>query len=228
MHHHLLLGISDYGVELTDSPENLAKAGKFHKVPILLGTNANEGSIFSQLSHFVTADEYEADVIQKFGQEIGQQVLSYYPASNFSSPWWASVYLNSDASFSCPARRSARWLSKQVPVYLYFFTHVITETKVDPFLGAFHGVELPFVFAAPNGYYFGFPMVFTPWEVTFQQKVSRYWSQFAITGNPNLQGLPTWPEYNESTDSNIVLDETISSVNGLKQAACDFWDTLPY
>jgi para-nitrobenzyl esterase len=36
-----------------------------------------------------------------------------------------------------------------------------------------------------------------------------YWTQFAKTGNPNTEGLPEWPRYQQSADRNIILDATI-------------------
>jgi len=217
------------GVEITEAPEILAKKGMFHKVPVMVGSNANEGTIFTKLPHSLTEEEYIKAVLQGFGQQLGQQVLLHYPATNYPSPWWASTALWGDLSFSCPARRSGRWLSTQVPVYLYFYTHVIAEINLfNKYLGSFHGAELPFVFGDPDGVYFGIPIIFTYWERILQTNMVDYWSQFAISGNPNSGATPYWPQYDSTTDSNIVLDENISVISGLKKDLCDFWDTVPY
>jgi len=218
------------GVEITAAPEKLAAMGLIQHVPVIVGSNANEGSIFSVLPHSLTEQQYEEAISTDFGSVFGPQILAHYPASNYKSPWWASVMIYTDLSFACPARRSARWLSSNgIPVFLYHWTHVIFETIVfAPYLGAFHGVELPFVFNDPDGTYFGFPFIFTPEEKIFQKKAAAYWSQFAISGNPNVEGLPHWPQYEQATDSNIVLNENIANSTGLKKRLCDFWDTLPY
>ena len=38
------------GVELTRSPADLAAEGKLHDVPVLLGTNRDEGTMFVRLA----------------------------------------------------------------------------------------------------------------------------------------------------------------------------------
>ena len=45
----------------------------------------------------------------------------------------------------------------------------------------------------------------------------RYWTNFARTGDPNGDGLPPWPRYDE-TKAVLHLDSTITSGRDTKRA----------
>ena len=53
-----------------------------------------------------------------------------------------------------------------------------------------------------------------------------YWSSHSLTGDPNGEGAFAWPSYDAATDTNLVLDLTLSTQSGLKKDACDFWDGI--
>ena len=142
---------------------------------------------------------------------------------------------------SCPARRSARWLTNgNIPVYLYHFTHVIDAVEFfDSSLGVFHGSELVFVWYLTNYFlihrdlkvytYDGLeiPLPLTYSERNLQQTFVKYWTNFAKTGNPNGDDpyIPVqWPNYKNETDQSIRLDLKQSVQTHLKKSKCDFWD----
>merc|ERR1712190_299011 len=57
--------------------------------------------------------------------------------------------------------------------------------------------------------------------------MAKYWSNFAITGDPNGDGLATWPEYDADADKSLRLDQTITTQEKFRSTACDFWDAHP-
>jgi len=191
----------------------------------MIGSTHDEDSIFNSLPKDLNASEYESLVLKTF-KDIGSAVLMLYPASNFPAPWFAVSAIYRDMSQLCPARRSARWLTEaKMTVYLYWWTHVIDVTKVNPYVGAFHGVEIPFIFDLPSHTIFSsFELNWTPEELILQKNVINYWKNFAQSGDPNIRSLPNWPKYEKSKDLNIVLDTTITTNSGLMKKHCDFWD----
>jgi para-nitrobenzyl esterase len=213
------------GVELTDLPENLAAAGKIHDVPTLLGTNMDEGTEFSKAPHDLNATGYLPYLEQRFSKSIADQVSPLYPPGDYQSPWWAETHIIGDGLMSCPARRSSRWMAnmegRKNPVFLYFYQHVLDVVQLFvPFKGCFHGSELVMVFDFDLA-------LWTDEEKALAQNMVRYWTRFAVTGNPNGGTDVQWPAYDEAQDEVLVLDVgTLKTQSNLKKEVCDVWDTF--
>ena len=81
-------------------------------------------------------------------------------------------------------------------------------------LGAFHGMEIAYAFgnldaeASAEGQ-------------ALSEAMTRYWVQFAKTGNPNVEGLPAWPVYDPETDQHLELGDEIKVGAGYRKAALD-------
>jgi len=73
------------GVELTGSPANLLASGQFaHNVTVLLGTNADEGSEFIQLSYDATFQESADYLTNWLVPELGNAVVNEYPPDAYN------------------------------------------------------------------------------------------------------------------------------------------------
>jgi len=218
------------GVEIPAEPKTLAAEGNVAKVPVMLGSCKNEGTVLVALPRNLTAEEYVTyieDYYTPYG--VAQQVLSLYPASNYSSPWTAMTALFTDSSFICPARQTARWMSANNPnqVFLYLFIHAIDYiTKIDPSLGVFHGTDLTFVFNNPLSIG-NITVTLQPDEKQLALTVGKFWTNFMYTGNPNGDGVPVWQAYKLGSDENLYINVTNSyDGSGLEDTVCDFWDTV--
>lgn len=212
------------GVELTDIPPQLVRQGLFNHVPVLLGSNHDEGTLLiSGLNPPATAQQLYDWINSTVGYEWADQVIAMYPVSEYPSPWWTGVRLFGDVAMSCPVRRNARWIANaSVPAFVYFYTHVLDVVEAVPNLGVFHGSELLMVFDTR-------PLLL-PSEQTLALTFEKYWSNFVVYGNPNGDGsVPlTWPQYSYATDSNMNLDLQLSVDVGLKGPECDLWDQIYY
>lgn len=80
---------------------------------------------------------------------------------------------------------------------------------------------MPFIFGNP---YLG--IMLDEGEQKLSQSMIGYWSRLSASGDPNGKDALAWPKYDAASDSNLMLDLTISTQSGLKKAACDFWDAL--
>jgi para-nitrobenzyl esterase len=81
--------------------------------------------------------------------------------------------------------------------------------------GAFHGLELSFVFGTiPLGVsWFSDPFVPTPAEVELTHSIEGYWARFAATGDPNAPGAVFWPKFQPKQEKFLRLDDLIEEDN---------------
>lgn len=54
--------------------------------------------------------------------------------------------------------------------------------------------------------------------------MSSYWVQFAATGDPNREGLPTWPVYDRESDRYLELSEDMKARAGLRREFCELFE----
>jgi len=167
----------------------------------------------------------------------------YYNPANFDSPHDYFCTVAIDALFFCPYRRTARALSDQSDqVYAYYMTFIYKYIQQNfPSLGAFHGEELPFVFADPHPPPLnGIQLQITHHEFEFMTGLfQNYWNNFVLTGNPvritanDPEWCPFWPQYdtthgrsNAEKILNITLNYPAAFTGEIVSYPCEFWDSV--
>jgi para-nitrobenzyl esterase len=78
--------------------------------------------------------------------------------------------------------------------YVYRFDRSVPG-KGEAELGAFHAIELPYVFGTFQSRGFRW-MPFTSTDYNLGKIVQNYWTNFAKSGDPNGPGLPHWDAWN--------------------------------
>lgn len=167
------------------------------------------------------------------------EVKSLYDPSVYEYPselgsksqwWWTGVRVATDQVpeiGTCGTRWLARKLARAgSQVYAYFFARPC-QTLMLP-IGCHpgshiipHGGEMTYVFGDEW-------LTLTPEDRGLMHKVSSYWSSFATSGVPSVDGQPVWPVYDPELD--IVMRFDAKSAGGIvaqsktREAACDFWD----
>jgi para-nitrobenzyl esterase len=217
-----LYGPNVDGWLLRDSPMTALTNGTHNHVPFVVGANADETSAYAPA--LASEAQYQAAIVAQFGALHGALVLNRYPASAYATPTKAYVAVTTDARFVCPARRIARAAraSQAESVFRYFFTHAL-DSGAKRALGAYHGLELPFVFRTLTDVP-GF--VPSQLELGLADAMGGYWSRLAASGDPNGAGAVSWPSYEVASDPVIQLDGVVTPAFGVRTANCDFWDTF--
>ena len=207
------------GILVPDQPRALFAAGQSAPVPLIVGSNGDEGTLFLALSSGQVDTEAQARTALAgfFTPAQVDRVAVQYPLG--PSPKQALTQGLSDL-FTCDARRVARLHTKVAPTFLYNFTRAFSF--IYPNLGAFHSAELPFVFGNPYEF-----ISLVPEELPLSKAMQSYWTHHAKAGDPNSPATAVaWPRYDEAADQDLGLDLTITPGTHLRQSACDFWDSL--
>jgi para-nitrobenzyl esterase len=211
------------GDNIPKEPLDLFAAGSFAHVPLLVGSNGDEGTLFFALGQPIADDAAYKLVVETFYPGKGDAIVAQYPTAKYGSAQAAVARVFGDAVFVCPSRRTARAYAKaSVPTYLYHFTYK-DDSAAIPGLGSFHTSELPFVFGNPSQLQ---PENLNEAERALSTSMMGYWGRFAAGGDPGGEGALAFPRYDGAKDQNLTLDLTISVDTGLSKADCDFWDTL--
>lgn len=205
------------GYVLKDFPLQVIAAGQHNKVPLVVGSNANEGAIFAP-ADTILCSQYKSDVKALFGANA-DRVLAEYPCL-FWQPRQAEIDVVTDFMFTCTARHTARAAATSGSVFRYFFTHGATYGLEGP-LGAYHSAELSYVFKT-----FGAKAYIpTPGEQKLSDNIQDYWGSHAATGTP-ATGALGWPVYSQPTEQVLYLDTSLSAAKDARPTKCDFWDSL--
>jgi para-nitrobenzyl esterase len=206
-------GFTVDGYALTDAPAALLEAGKLADVPMIVGTTADEATLFTAKIPMRGPLAYNL-VLKRIFADKAPAVAAQYPAGGNAKQ--AFDALVTDVVFTCPTRRAAKALrAHQGHVYRYVFAHVTDKARAKG-MGASHGSEIPFVFGTVDH-----P---TDAERTLAKTMLGYWAHFAQFGDPNGGGAPAWSAYDAQADSYLELDTPIAAKRGLHAAGCDVLD----
>jgi para-nitrobenzyl esterase len=188
---------------------------KENKVPVIVGWNADEGIVFGIKN--------KADYIKQLRIDYGTRaadVLKYYPAGTDEEAANSQVQLSRDVTFALSGYQWAKLQSsrKDKPVYVYNFTRRPPAEGDYVKYKSFHTAEV--AYALDDLKFLDRPL--QPVDQQLSKTMADYWVNFAKNGNPNADGLPQWPQFNEQTNQVIVLGDTVTAQTILNKQRLDF------
>lgn len=197
------------------------EAGRQNDVPVLIGSNSDEGSIFT--SEDTTGASFKEQTERRFGKDAAA-FLALYPFSSDSEARLARAHSMRDQTFGWEMRTWARLQTKtgKANVFLYYFSHVPPLPNAA-WLGAQHGAEIPYALNWPNGSY-STKVAWRDGDRTLADRVSSYWINFATTGDPNGKNLPLWPAFDTKHEQAFGIDGTLAPIAIPNKPALDFLD----
>jgi para-nitrobenzyl esterase len=207
-----------------DQPRTLYDSGNISKVPFILGSNTDEGTLFAAGGQAITTQDQLTAALSMTFTSGAAQIAQEYPVTKFSGaqPNQYQAALSravGDSILVCTTYDAAvRAAKANAPaVYMYNFD-VPFDPAITPgiFLGATHGSELAFVF--------GTSTKFTADTKAVSDRMRRYWTNFAKTGDPNGGGGDlTWPKFSDTTNVRINFGLQSTIVTDFRAEECAFW-----
>ena len=177
---------------LKEAPLSAFAAGRAAHIPLIIGTNSEEGSLLG-------LDAHAGGFLAKVSKEDLAQLEKIYGPNAADDASLARLEFR-DGYFAS----EARWIAAKVavagsPVWLYRFQYVLSALQGRR-SGAYHGSEIPFVFD-----HFP-PLPTSDDDGRVERALHNCWVAFAKTGKPVCADAAAWPVFGGHSPEWMVFD----------------------
>jgi para-nitrobenzyl esterase len=224
------------GEVLPRPPRETFARGDGARIPVLIGSNHDEGRLFSNALAFLfimsSRRGYERSVRNALPESHALAALNEYAEVARGSYSRAFSAILTDSHFACPVLSMHRLLSRSGPMYAYEFDDPHAPSKLpqapcSPPLGSYHTSELAYVFHRP--WALQNPKKFSASQWSLARRIQDHWGTFARTGSPNGGALPTWPVFDGSAVHRLSPDDTSGPADDFAvRHHCAFWNARGY
>ena len=171
---------------------SLYEKGRYNDVPVLIMHNSDEGAV-----------DFDSVSVEQYAQQFGQlpaqwadSAKAVYPGSTAEERLFSMRDFVRDVGFGWPAYAWATLQKKtgKSPVYSAYLAQKSDTTVYAKGnrRGAAHADDMMYLKGAFDDKADKYPQ-----EKKVSDLMQQYWVNFAKTLNPNGEGLPRWPEFEE-------------------------------
>jgi para-nitrobenzyl esterase len=221
------------GTVIREPAREALTSGRYNRVPLLSGTNKDEGRLFTFLFHHVlrlsraSAADLREELAFRRGATPSPELVAAYPPRARDDADLALSQVTTDGAFACPGLFLARAAASQPgqAVYQYEFADPDPPgSDIDPLmpLDDFHGAEVSYLFDT----FQGLRLTLDAAQAGLSRQMIGYWTAFARTGDPNATGLPRWPAFTSSSQQAQRLTSTGTApfTTFAKDHNCTLWE----
>ncbi|KAH2126355.1 hypothetical protein KXW34_004519 [Aspergillus fumigatus] len=222
---------------IPDRGSVLLKKHRYVKVPIIAGTNTDEGTAFGPFGINTTEQFYEYLTDAKYGgttklpHPVAKRILQLYPddpsqgipeylgskrVPSMGYQWRRTSAYAGDVMMHANRRRQCEaWTETSTPAYCYRFN--VHAADVPLLMGATHFEEVAFVFNNIEGlgYHGGKPFDGTPESYKQLSKLmASMWASFIHDLDPNsgIKNSPVhWDPYGRRKPVDLLFDANVTS-----------------
>ncbi len=195
------------GVTLSDTAYDLARSGRLGDVPVLIGSNADEATLFT-INLDEPSDQGLAELASAFTDDPAA-LVALYPADRFASNKARYQAMFTDVRFTCP---TVDFATVDPDAFVYHYTYVDEANPLG--LGATHGSELAALFHHPEGLRVDVEQ--TERGEQLSDGMQAAWVAFATTGDPGDAFAP----YGDGGEV-ARIDVPIEQVDTIRDGRCD-------
>ncbi len=179
---------------LLDETQNRFKQQQQRKIPLLIGSTSMDLGRTSATS--------KTELFEAFGDNADRMRALYDPNGNVNLKTLTKE-IGRDRTMTEPARFIADEMQAAgQPVWRYRFSHVAAPRRSE-WDGAPHATDIPYLFDRLDNAY---GSAIDDSDRTTATAFHRYVVNFALTGDPNGEGLPQWPQHDSEQER--LLDFT--------------------
>jgi para-nitrobenzyl esterase len=202
-----------------DEIHTIFEQGRQNRVPVIVGSNADEGSMYAGPNAPATIGAFRL-LAQKRFCDLADEFLEAYPVEDDLDVRDAFVASVGHGIFTWEMRMWARMTATvDADAWLYHFTRVPPIAESETY-GSHHGAEIVYIIG--NFHLASFTP--QPEDERLAETMSGYWVNFATSGDPNGPGLPEWPVYDVENEAFMEFGDTIRAGNHLLEKECDFFE----
>ncbi len=195
-------------------------AARQRRMPVIVGTNADEGSLLTSGWPVATAAEARALIEANFPRAV-QEALAFYGAADDAQARACIARAFGDTQFNDGARLLLRTMSRVEP---RSFGYRFTRRRPGCGDGPHHGDEAAYVFGHLGVGRTAEPEPFDATDTAVSEALARAWVAFAAHGDPNGEGLPPWPAYALADERWLEFGDGFAPVANPHTARLDFLD----
>ncbi|KAJ7490788.1 Alpha/Beta hydrolase protein [Mycena latifolia] len=217
------------GSYIQELPVDALRNGNFVRVPVLFGSNTNEGANWSAKLPNASANTSSAKATEMTvynflagqyttltNQSFQAAVAQYYPLSDYGGSFGLQgQQMYGEMRYICTALLvTGAAYDAGVNAYQYHWD--------NPTLGSTHKDELVA--------FFNLTQVFDPADAALAAAMREYWTSFVTSGTPAAPGSIDWPAGGNSDGSPRLLLHpgavAVEDVNSALSERCAFWHSL--
>ena len=213
------------GWVLPQSPARAFASGKIESVDLLAGLNAREFAAFRVVAAAAAKKSPQPAAKPGFGETLKQFADLARPLYGNWTDITVATYTglmllhgnpaidqaSNDILAACPiGAEAALTTSAGRRAFVYRFDRSVPGMG-EWELGAFHSLELPYVFGTFQAHAFSW-LPFTSTDHKLSQIMQTYWTNFAKFGDANGQGLPHWTPWNTRQEPYLVFSQSGDAV----------------
>ena len=197
-------------------------AGRLPALPLIVGTNADEGSLLTRSWPVRSVAEHRALMQANFPGRL-DEALRHYGASDDTQALPRVAEAFADTQFNVGARLLGHCMARQEPrVWRYVFT----RRRPGQLDGPHHGDEVAYVFGQLAQGRGQDALPFDPTDVQIADALASAWVSFARDADPGAPTGVEWPRFDAAQDRHLEFGDHVIAGSGYRRAALDFLDAI--